>query len=129
MLERKYGVEETDHILFETGKISGKEFYHHYIDPVANLSEFVSKTQRILREKNMGILRMEETENGRVVLTVDEDLECSGMPVIDVNTCVFDEGFITALFESFTKQSWVAKETDCWSNGARTCRFLVTTQP
>ena len=127
VLEQRYGDKETDKIMFEAGKIAGTEFYKHYIHPVSSADEFVSKTQRMLREKSIGILRVEESEleNGRVVLAIDEDVDCSGLPEIDFEICIYDEGFVSALFEGFTSESWSAKEVDCWCTGARTCRFLV----
>ena len=132
VLEQKYGAKEADRIFFAAGYSAGTEFYKHYVSPASNpvssIDEFVSKTQKLLKEKGVGILRVEEAvlEAGRVVLTIDEDMDCSGLPEIDSEVCVYDEGFVSALFESFTNESWTAKEIDCWCTGARTCRFLVT---
>ncbi len=126
-VERSCGTEETDRIFMEAGKIAGAEFYKHFIHPVNSVEKFFSKTQETLREKNMGILRVEEADfdGGRVVLTMDEDVECSGLPELDFEVCVFDEGFVAALVESFAGEKWTAKELDSWCTGARTCRFLV----
>jgi predicted hydrocarbon binding protein len=128
VLEQKFGPEETDKVFYEAGNLAGKNFYEHFIQPVSTLEEFVEKTQRVLKEKKIGVLRVEEDDwvNKKVVLTVDEDLDCSGLPELDYETCIYDEGFITALFECFNQSSWNAKEIDCWCTGARTCRFLVT---
>ncbi len=130
VLEERYGTDEADAVLFEAGKIAGAEFYRHYIAPVATLDEFVSKTQKMLKEKNIGILRIEEAllEQGKVVLTIDEDVDCSGLPETDFEVCIYDEGFVSSLFEGFSGERWNAKEIDCWCTGARTCRFLVTKQ-
>lgn len=127
VLEGKYGREAADEAFFEAGKLAGTEFYARYIDPVASLDEFINKTQKVLKEKNIGILKLEEDllEQGRVLLTIDEDLDCSGMPETDYETCIYDEGFISALFEQFTRKKWRAREIDCWCTGARTCRFLI----
>ena len=128
ILEKDFGSEEADRIFFEAGKMAGTEFYKNYIQSAESLDEFVSKVQRVLKEKKIGVLRIEEenAQNGKVVLTVDEDLDCSGLPELDYEICIYDEGFISALFECFTQKSWTAKEIDCWCTGARTCRFLVT---
>lgn len=128
VIEKKLGVVVTDQLFYEAGKMAGKEFFEHYIAPVNSVEEFVKKTQEALKNNKIGILRIEEAalELGKFVLTVDEDLECSGLPEIDSEICIYDEGFISSLFENFTKESWSAKEIDCWCNGARICRFLVT---
>lgn len=128
VMEKEFGSAKADQIFFEAGKMAGTEFFNHFIEPVSDLKEFVNKTQVILKEKSIGILRIEELawDEGKVILTVDEDLDCSGLPEMDYEICVYDEGFIAGLFESFTKKNWNAKEIDCWCTGARTCRFLVT---
>ena len=128
VMEEKLGTEETDALFYSAGKLAGKHFYTNYIEPVSTLEELISKAQKILREKGIGILKIEESllEQGKMMLTIDEDLDCSGLPEIDYETCVYDEGFVAALFESFTKKSWSAKEIDCWCTGARTCRFMAT---
>jgi predicted hydrocarbon binding protein len=128
ILEQKLGHEETDKIFYDAGNLAGKNFYEHFIQPVSTFEEFVEKAQRILKEKKIGLLRIEEDDlaNGKVVLTVDEDLDCAGLPELDYEICCYDEGFITALFECFSQIQWRAKEIDCWCTGSRTCRFLVT---
>lgn len=75
----------------------------------------------------IGILRVEEEDlsNGRLVLTVSEDLDCSGLPELSYEFCTYDEGFIAALLESFTGIRFQVKEIDCWCTGDRTCRFLA----
>ena len=128
VIEQNYGSAVTDEIFYAAGKKAGAMFYEQFIKPVGSLDEFVSKTQQQLKEKNIGVLRLEEAalKEGRVILTVDEDLDCSGLPELDYETCIYDEGFIAALFESYTSEKWKAEEIDCWCTGARTCRFLVT---
>lgn len=125
VMEQKVGSDKTDEIFFEAGRLAGEKFYDHVIAPVKTLDEFVSKTQKMLKEKKIGILRIESVEDDEVMLTIDEDLDCSGLPVMDYESCIYDEGFVGALFESFTGTPWRAREVDCWCTGARTCRFQV----
>lgn len=124
-IEQRLGESETDQIFFEAGKLAGMAFYEHAIAPVDSLDEFVNKAKEALREKKIGILRIESVEDGEVILTLDEDLDCSGLPLLEYETCIYDEGFVSALFEGFTGQMWRAREIDCWCTGARTCRFQV----
>ena len=127
IIEEKYGSETADEIFYAAGRKAGFEFYKHYVDPVSSVDEFVRKTQEVLKSKKIGILRIEEAllDEGMITLTVDEDLDCSGLPELDYEICIYDEGFVAALLEGFTHEKWTAKEIDCWCTGARTCRFKV----
>ena len=74
---------------------------------------------------SIGILRVEEhdEETGKIVMTVSEDLDCSGLPVLSYEVCTYDEGFIAAILESALGKKFQVKEIDCWCTGDRTCRF------
>jgi hypothetical protein len=129
VLEQKLGAEQTDVIFYQAGYLAGTHFYQNAVEPGADLGAFVRNLQATLREMGIGILRVEEEDlaNGHLVLTVSEDLDCSGLPELSYELCTFDEGFIAALLESFTGKPFEVKEIDCWCTGDRTCRFLATT--
>lgn len=125
VLELRYGAEETDKIFYDAGARAGSAFYDNLIGPQKDLGDFVKKLQEVLKELGVGILRVEEAdlENGRLVLTVSEDLDCSGLPESGYELCTYDEGFIAAILESFSGKQFEVKEVDCWCTGDRTCRF------
>ena len=125
ILEQHLGTEKTDQIFYEAGELSGKEFYANILTPTTDLGEFVRELQQVLKDMGIGILRLEQAdvEAGEFVLTVSEDLDCSGLPELDHEVCVYDEGFIAALLESFSGVKFKVKEVDCWCTGDRTCRF------
>ncbi|CQR74634.1 V4R domain protein [Sporomusa ovata DSM 2662] len=127
VIEQHVGTEKTDQIFFEAGKMAGKEFYKHMLTATNDLNEFVRQLQVALKELGIGILRVEkaDTENGEFILTVAEDLDCSGLPELDYEICTYDEGFITSLFECFSGTQYHVKEIDCWCTGDRTCRFIA----
>ena len=128
VIEQHVGTEEPDAIFYQAGALAGKEFYAHKLEHQSDLNVFVRQLQEILKELGVGILRVEQAdmENGELVLTVSEDLECSGLPELDYEICSYDEGFISALLECFTGQKFTVKEIDCWCTGERTCRFRAT---
>lgn len=131
VLEQTYGSEQADRIFYEAGYLAGRHFYANLVGPVRDQNQFVAKLQYLLKELKIGILRMEEMDlaQGRLVVTVSEDLDCSGLPVRDQEICTYDEGFIAALMESFTARKYVVKEVDCWCTGDRTCRFSAQAAP
>lgn len=127
VVEKRYGADETDRIFYDAGKLSGKHLYENMIAPVRSFDEFIKKVQDALKDLGIGIMRNEETnlEIGRFVVTISEDLDCSGLPEIEEEICNYDEGFLAGLFESYTGSQYQVKETDCWCTGDRTCRFVA----
>ncbi|MDR1884699.1 MAG: 4-vinyl reductase [Synergistaceae bacterium] len=127
VIERKYGTEEADEIFFSAGRIAGTEFYRKYIGEQKDLGDFVRTLQGQLRENGIGILRVEKTSDdlGKLILSVEEDLDCSGLPELDFEVCKYDEGFLAGVMESYTGAPYNVREIDCWCTGDRTCRFTV----
>lgn len=125
VMEQRFGTAATDEVFYAAGKLAGQEFYRHLVGEKENLDAFVQCLQELLRELGIGILRVEEADlgTGRFVITVSEDLDCSGLPETDFEICTYDEGFLAALLESFTGKKCEVKEVDCWCTGDRTCRF------
>ena len=114
-------------ILHKSGKLVGQKFCKDLLDTSLDLSEFMSDLKRVLIEQKIGILRIEKVdlETMEFVLSVAEDLDCSGLPFIDEAVCNFDEGFIAGIMKVYTGKEFTVKEVDCWGTGDRVCRFLI----
>jgi predicted hydrocarbon binding protein len=127
VIEAQYGTQAADEVFYAAGKLAGAAFYQHHIGQAEDLNVFVRKLQSALREMGVGILRVEkaDAEHGEFILTVSEDLDCSGLPELGHGVCTYDEGFIAALLESFSGRTFEVKEVDCWCMGDRTCRFAA----
>lgn len=127
VMEQNFGADKTDQIFYESGKLAGTEFYKNIFPDTNDFNTFVKNLQETLCDMGIGILRIEKADmdKGSLVLTISEDLDCSGLPDLGYETCTYDEGFIAGLFESFTGQAFKVKEIDCWSTGDRTCRFVA----
>ncbi len=129
MMEKELGTKKTEQLFYDSGKLAGKEFYNHYLKDIKELNQFINQIQSLFKEMGIGILRLEhiDLDNGELILTVSEDLDCSGLPENGIEICTYDEGFISALLENFTGKPFVVKEIDCWCTGDRTCRFQAKT--
>jgi uncharacterized protein len=125
VMEKRLGTQETDKIFYESGKLAGQQFYKNILGEISDMDTFVNKLQSSLKDLNIGILRVEKAdiEKGSFILTVSEDLDCSGLPELGYEVCTYDEGFIAGIMESFTGATFKVKEVDCWCTGDRTCRF------
>jgi predicted hydrocarbon binding protein len=125
VMEQNIGTEKTDQIFYDAGKLAGLELYKKSFSGITDLNQFLKTLQATLLDMGIGILRIEEAdmEKGAFVLTVSEDLDCSGLPELGYEVCTYDEGFFAGLLESFTGSPFKVKEVDCWCTGDRTCRF------
>ena len=125
VLIRDFGVEAACRVYYDAGKSAGRHFYEHLIVKGLNFSEFIRALQDVLKQLRVGILRVEkaEMESLSFVITVAEDLDCSGLPVSDEEICTYDEGFIAGILLAYTGREFSVKEVDCWCSGERVCRF------
>lgn len=131
VLELRYGAAVTDELFYEAGRLAGRHFAEHLLAPEDDLGDWVAGLQRVLRQLGVGILRVEkaDAEQGSFVITVSEDLDCSGLPDTGDAICTYDEGFIAALLESYLGRPFTVREVDCWCTGDRTCRFTAEAAP
>jgi len=128
VLNRHLSVEKATELLREAGKLAGTEFCANVLDRSLPFNGFVADLQEKLLSLKIGVMRVEKSDLGKMefILTVDEDLDCSGLPLADETVCEYDEGFIAGVLEAYTGREFDAREVDCWASGERTCRFRVT---
>ncbi|MCB2225178.1 MAG: 4-vinyl reductase [Desulfarculaceae bacterium] len=124
---QEYGPEAADRIYFRAGRSAGRQFFRNMITQKEDFNQFVIELQQLLSDLSISILRVEKADlaDMNFILTMAEDLDCSGLPLTDENICTYDEGFINGLFLEFTGQEYDVKEVDCWCSGDRVCRFEV----
>lgn len=128
VLGRSLSVEQANEILRQAGRVAGREFCLNLLDRRLPFPEFVSQLQEKLQALKIGLVRIEKSDLERLefVLTVAEDLDCSGLPASGETVCEYDEGFIAGLLEAYTGRPFDAREIDCWASGERVCRFQAT---
>lgn len=122
-----HGSEEASRLLAAAGRIAGGAFCRRALDCGLAPGPFLSDLQKRMREWGIGLLRIEKADFERLelVLTVAEDLDCSGLPISGQTVCDFDEGFIAGIFLEYAGREFTAREVDCWASGERVCRFVV----
>ena len=127
-LSNELGLAKANEFFRSAGYLAGKEFATNVLNLTLDFDSFISHLQESLKMLKIGILRMElfNPENGQIVLTVAEDLDCSGLPITNESVCVYDEGFISGILEKYTGKKYDVRETDCWATGDRVCRFRGT---
>jgi len=130
VLSKSFGTEKANDYFRDAGFLAGTEFAKNVLDLKADFNTFIANLQKSLQELKVGILRMEafDTETGNVVLVVEQDLDCSGLPITNENVCSYDEGFIAGILKAYTGKTYQVREVDCWASGARACRFNGTVE-
>lgn len=124
-LVRRFGKETQIEVFRSAGRTAGEYFARKMMNLDQPLDQFVSELQTKLQELKIGVLRIEEVdeESGRIILTVSEDADCSGLPVLGETVCNYDEGFISGILSVYSGKVYTAVEVDCWATGDRVCRF------
>lgn len=119
------GQEFADEMFRKAGFLAGSEFAKNVLDLSTDFDTFIAGLQKALRDLKIGILRIEHfnEETGEFYLTVGEDLDCSGLPPTNEVVCTYDEGFLAGILFAYSGKRYTFREVDCWSNGARVCRF------
>jgi len=130
ILSREFDAEYAADLYRAAGHLAGMQFAKQVLDLSGDFDHFMTNLQRALLELKVGILRIERADMDKLnfTLTVSEDLDCSGLPVIDETVCDYDEGFIAGILEAYSGKSFDVKEVDCWASGDRTCRFSIKPQ-
>jgi predicted hydrocarbon binding protein len=130
VLSEELGAEQANEYFRKAGFLAGKAFGQNVLDSGADFNSFISDLQKKLKDLKIGILRMEtfDPENGDIVLTVAQDLDCSGLPITNETVCNYDEGFISGILHVHSGKKYDVREVDCWAKGDRVCRFEGTVE-
>ena len=90
------------------------------------LDQFVNELQKKMQELKIGVLRIEDVneETGKIILTVAEDADCSGLPVLGETVCNYDEGFIAGILSLYSGKPYTAVEVDCWQRETEFAVFM-----
>lgn len=124
-LVERFGREAQVESFRSAGKRAGKYFAENMLDVKQPMDAFIGQLQKKMEELKIGILRIEnvDDETGKIILTVSEDADCSGLPILGETVCNYDEGFISGVLSTYSGREYTATEVDCWATGDRVCRF------
>lgn len=124
-LIQRYGKETQIDIFRNAGRKAGEYFAQNFLNMNQPLDSFVGELQNKMQELKIGVLRIEDVDeaSGKIILTVSEDADCSGLPVLGETVCNYDEGFIAGILSLYSSKPYQAVEIDCWATGDRVCRF------
>ena len=124
-LTKELGREKANYFIKKAGYLAGTEFTRNVLNMKVDFNTFIANLQKALVDLKIGILRVESVSEGakEILLTVAEDLDCSGLPITGESVCDYDEGFISGILKVYTGKEYSVREIDCWASGDRVCRF------
>lgn len=130
-LVRRFGREGQIDIFRSAGRMAGEYFAKNFLNMDQPLDQFVGQLQDEMQKLKIGVLRIESVDeaSGKIMLTVSEDADCSGLPVLGETVCNYDEGFISGILSLYSGKEYQAVEVDCWATGDRVCRFRAEVEP
>jgi len=118
-----YGV-DTDEILHRMGRMVGEALAGNFSKSAL---EVLMKELVVFWSKNsLGEMVFRVVKPNLVEILVYECYECAGMPKIGRTLCVFDAGLIEGLISKLLLLNAYVIETECWGNGYRHCKFIIT---
>lgn len=129
-LADRFGDKMQVEIFRSAGYRAGVCFAESCLDLTLEFSHFIAQLQKALEEFKIGVFRVEEAEedSGKMVVTIAEDADCSGLPALGETVCNYDEGFLAGIFSAYTQKPYKAVEINCWATGDRVCRFQAEVQ-
>lgn len=129
-LKNRFGKEVQIEVFRSAGRKAGEYFAKNMLNLDVPQDQFVNELQKKMQELKIGVLRIEDVneETGKIILTVAEDADCSGLPVLRETVCNYDEGFIAGILSLYFGKPYTAVEVDCWATGDRVCRFHADVQ-
>lgn len=128
VLDDSYGHDLAIDQLRKAGFESGTLFASQLLNCSLPLYPFIDLLQRLFIEMGIGVLRTEaaDAQTLAMTLSIEEDLECSGMPDSNTTQCFYDEGFLSGIFTHYAQCPMVATEIECWTMNGKNCRFTIT---
>lgn len=125
VLASELGKDKMVELFRKAGEKAGSVFFQANLNGELEFDDFIAQLQTVLSQSKIGILRIEKFDaaTGKAILTVAEDLDCSGLPILGETVCNYDEGFIAGILSEYTGKKYIVTEIDCWATGDRVCRF------
>lgn len=78
---------------------------------------------KLVEDLKIGIPKVVEMSEKKVVVQIIECVTCSGLPNIGETVCHFEAGLITGALGKILGKNTKTTETKCWGKGNKVCEF------
>lgn len=129
-LVEQFGQQTQVAVFRSAGYRAGVYFANYLLDLTLPFNKFIAQLHMRTTELKIGILRVEsmDPDTGKIILSMAEDADCSGLPLLGETVCNYDEGFLSGILSTYTGKPYLVEEIDCWATGDRVCRFCAEVQ-
>ena len=123
-MEDLMGEKASNIVFLNAGKELGKKLGEKLHDN--DLKKYLENISNFCKEQKIGILKIIELTDNKLVVQLDECITCAGMDNIGKRICYFETGLVAGLVEHFLgNKKVIARETKCNANGEGTCEVSV----
>jgi uncharacterized protein len=123
-LINRFGKEEVENIFYQSGQLIGETVHSSFMVNVNDESELYSSISSFFLNAKIGRFEVKKSyENGEMLFSLSEDIDCSGLASDGETKCSIDEGIISGILSSFYQKTYITKEVGCWGTGEKSCFF------
>ena len=119
------GKEKTDELFYTAGKLAGRTIFGGILKDERKDFDLLEEIKDLLLRTRIGLFEVKQYDESTktFLFVVNEDLDCSGMPIDGETKCAFDEGLISGILSDYYGIEFETKEIGCWATGEKSCIF------
>ena len=110
-----------DSMLRETGRSIGPQVTAKLGATNGNLQDIVKELGAFWKKNDMGVIKIQKKKP--LVLKIETNYDCTGVPDVGRPLCALDEGIMEAVFKEITGNVWKVREFVCHGTGHDHCLF------
>jgi predicted hydrocarbon binding protein len=110
-----------DSMLRETGRSIGPQVTAKLGVTNGNLQNIVKELGTFWKNNDMGVIKIQKKKP--LVLRIESNYDCTGVPDVGRPLCALDEGIMEAVFKERTGNDWKVREFVCHGTGHDHCLF------
>ena len=119
------GKEKADYLFYKAGLLAGKTIFRGILKDERKDFNLIDEIKDLLLRCQIGLFEVKHYDEASRTFTfvVNEDLDCSGLPIDGEAKCSFDEGLISGILADYFGEEFVTTEIGCWATGEKSCIF------
>ncbi len=112
-----------DSMLRETGRSIGPQITGKLGRTNGNLQDIIKELSVFWKNNDMGVIKIQKKKP--LVLRIESNYDCTGVPDVGRPLCALDEGIMEAVFKERTGNEWKVREFVCHGTGHDHCLFAL----